>query len=186
MPGNLCGIFNRPDREEIDAALMGGMTQTKAAIKFAVSPVSIKNHSKNHLHIPGRGETDSFRELRVLKERIEKSLNRIESGEADDIERKQQASLMREHRTITEKLGSLSGEINSKTVSALLHRLGVKSEKELLDIVEERRKMQDITVADMANDCIKGLKDAFSMQPELKQVAFDTLFPKAEEPEMEE
>jgi transposase len=183
---NICGVCDHPDREAIDTDLIGGMPQRQAAIKYALGQGSIANHCKKHIRVPGKGETDSFRELRILKERVEKSLNRIESGEADDIERKQQASLMREHRTITEKMGSLSGEINSKTVSALLHRLGVKSEKELWDIVEERRKMVDITVEDLAHDCVKGLLDAFSMQPELKESVQAQLFPDESEPEMEE
>ena len=133
----------------------------------------------------GRGETVSSRELRALKVRIESALDQIDNGTADDILRKQHASLMREHRQVTEKLGSLSGEINSKTVAALLHRLGVHSERELLDIIEERRKMADITVDDLAQDCVKGLKDAFSMKPELREAVRAELYPPKEELEME-
>jgi hypothetical protein len=170
---------------EIDEHLSAGMSQRSVSVKYAIHEKAILKHCRAHVRIPHKGETNSFRELRELKDRIEKSLNRIESGSADDIERKQQSALMREHRTITEKLGSLSGEINSKTVGAMLHRLGVKSERELMDIVEERRKMSDITVEDLASDCVKGLKDVFSMNPSLRNSVRDELFPTPVEPEME-
>lgn len=181
-----CPVCQHPQRAEIDAALKEGSSQRSIAAKYAFSMAMLVRHCRSHIRSARKDETNSFRELRELKERIEKSLNRIESGAADDIERKQQASLMREHRTITEKLGSLSGEINSKTISALLHRLGVGSERELMDIVEERRKMSDITVNDLAADCVKGLKDAFSMNPELRESVREELFPTPSQPEMEE
>jgi hypothetical protein len=181
-----CCVCVHPKREEIDADLSGGKSQRSVAVKYALSLAPLVNHCKLHVTVPRKGETDSFRELTELKSRVEKSLDRIETGAADDIERKQQAALMREHRTITEKLGSLSGEINSKTVSALLARLHVSSEKELADIVEERRKMTDITIDELASDCVKGLKDVFAMRPGLVVTIKEALFPTPAEPEMEE
>jgi hypothetical protein len=184
--GAACRVCTHDNIDSINTELMAGVSQSKLCAKYAFSQAALRNHSKFHITIPGKGETNSFRELRTLKDRVEKALDRIDAGSADDIERKQHASLLREHRTITEKLGSLSGEINSKTVSALLHRLGVKSERELLEIVEERRKMSDITVDDLVADCVKGLKDAFTMNPAFREVVQEALFPKPDEPEMED
>jgi hypothetical protein len=187
VPPVKCTVCSHPDCEAINAALVGGvLTRHAAGIKYGIPYGSMLAHAKNHIRIPGQGETDSFRELRELKQRVDKALDRIETGVADDIERKQQASLLREQRTLTEKLGALSGEINSKTVTALLHRLGVPNEKALLEIIEERRKMADITVEELVQDCCKGLLDAFQMDTAFRAVVRDRLFPVVDTPEMEE
>lgn len=185
--GRPCLVCTHPAVREIDDSLRRGETRSVISEKFDVSVLSLKAHAVNHLKMVPVGETNSARDLRQMKERIEIALDLIDSGNADDILRKQHASLIREHRTVTEKLGSLSGEINSKTISALLLRLGVRSEKELLDLVDERRKMADITVEDLAADCIKGLKDAFHMRPEMADEVRAELFGEDDtQPEMEE
>ena len=183
-PGK-CPICNHPQVAQINQALLSGESRTRIAVKYLLNAAPLSRHAFMHLSLTGAVETNSVRDLKELKERIEKALDMIEAGTADDILRKQHASLMREHRQVTEKLGGISGDINSKTVSALLHRLGVQSEKELLDIVEERRKMSEITVEDLVEDCCKGLLDAFQMNPDFRAPVQARLFPVEPQLEME-
>ena len=184
MTRQRCMICASPELKAINAALQKGESQNSIVLRFALATKTLTRHL-THLGVGGTVDTVSASELRKLKSRVEKSLNRIEGGTADDIERKQQAALLREHRQITEKLGALAGEINSKTVSALLQRLGVKSEAELEEMVEDRRKLSDITLEDLARDAVAGLQLAFEQRPELRAEVREVLFPVAVEPEME-
>jgi hypothetical protein len=115
-------------------------------------------------------------DLREALRHTEDVLARIERGEADEVEVKQLASLMRERRTLLERIGSMTGEVQGKTVAALFTRLGVSSEAELRDLVGEKRALSGITVEDLVRDCLAGLKLAFGVRPELLPLVREELF----------
>jgi hypothetical protein len=49
-----------------------------------------------------------------------------------------------------------------------------------MDLVEERKDLMTVTVDDLFNDCIRGLKDCFAMRPGWVAKARAELFPDEE------
>jgi hypothetical protein len=118
---------------------------------------------------PPDAESPVLRDARRLKKAAEKALKALDEDDADQVDRKQRASLLREARESLKLVGQLTGDIQSKTVRDLLHRMGVKSEAELQAIVESRRHLSSLTIEDLAGLAVRAVEQVCLCRPTMRE-----------------
>ena len=90
MSGRACSVCSRPDRPELDAAIVAGEAKRGIARRFAVSPDAVERHAKAHLPaalVKAREAEDVANGdalLRQIQDLQKRTLNILAAAEKDD------------------------------------------------------------------------------------------------------
>lgn len=187
-----CSVCAHPKRGEIDVALLAE-SDVEVAERYGLGKVAMWRH-RAHGHVANdivRGfDLRRIQRVKKLGERIElllaESLDILTDArtreifvrcpnehceqrfpvEVTDI-RSRVAAAAQVGKTL-ELIGRVTGEISSAQVQMLFVSLGVKDESELRSALDTHRSSANVSLDDLLEECLTGLRFVLAERPELK------------------